>query len=155
MAMPSHPTTGQLISKKVMTRHRLVVDDGSCEDDVSAPLVKHDATMDLSIGIGKIRYTQEPALATVDPPASPLPYRIMGQRTVMGYSKVLVANPGYKGKAPAESSSSTQAQKVERQWPLPDVRSPLGTTEFSESNDDNDKEDEKKGASGELVAALR
>jgi hypothetical protein len=86
---------------------------------------------------------------------SPLPspscYIVSGQRVGVGYGKVLIPNPDYKGKGRTESASSNPTPRVQRRRPPPKIRGPPGMMEFT----DDDMEDEKEELSNELVASLK
>jgi hypothetical protein len=104
---------GALTPRNVIVRHALVVN--SSNDD-ELPLVKHDARVDLDPNSARICYTQEPALAE-SPPHSPPPYTVSGWWMLVGYGKVLILNPVYKGKGHTESISSNPAPRMERHHP--------------------------------------
>jgi hypothetical protein len=60
-----------------------------------------------------------------------------------------IPNPDYKGKGRTESASSNPTLRVQQHRPLPKIRGPPGTMEFT---DDDMKEEEE--LSNELVASL-
>jgi hypothetical protein len=109
---PMRPTMGALTPRKVIVWLALVINSSS-DDDL--PLVKHDTRVDLNPSGAWIRYTQEPALAE-SPPCSPLPYTVSGWWTGVGYGKVLIPNPDYKGKGHIESNSSNPRPRMEQRW---------------------------------------
>jgi hypothetical protein len=108
--MPTSPTTGILTTRKVTTRRQLMIPSSGSNDDLS--LVKHDARFDLNLDGARIHYTQEPALMSDSPPPSLLCYIVSGQRVGVGYNKVLIPNPNYKGKDRTESASSKPTPRV-------------------------------------------
>jgi hypothetical protein len=73
-----------------------------------------------------------------------------GRQTGVGYSKVLIPNPDYKGKGHTESILSNPAPRMERHRP-PIIHAPPGTMEFS---DDDTEEEEEEERSDELVVTL-
>jgi hypothetical protein len=140
---------GILTPRKVTVRRQLVVPSSSRDDDL--PLVKHDAQVDLSPSGARIRYTQVLALVSDSPPLSPPPYIVLGQWVGVGYSKVLIPNPEYKGKGCTESASSNPTPRVQRRRLPPKISGPPRTMEFSNDN----VEEEEEELSNELVASLK
>jgi hypothetical protein len=126
-----------------------VVPSSSNDDDVS--LVKHDALVDLNPRGTRSRYTQEPALMSDSPPPSPPCYIVLGQCVGVGYDKVLIPNPDYKGKGRTESASSNPTPREQRCRHLPKIRGPPEMMEFT----DDDMEEEKDELSIELVVTLK
>jgi hypothetical protein len=110
---PTWPMTGALAPWKVTVRQTLVINSSS---DEGLPLVKHDAQVDPNPSGAQIHYAQKPALAE-SPPRSPSPYTTSGWWTGVGYSKVLIPNPDYKGKGHTESISSNPAPRIEWRHP--------------------------------------
>jgi hypothetical protein len=149
LVTPTRPTTGFLTLRKVTARRQLVAPSSSSDDDLS--LVKHDAQVDLNPGGARIRYTQEPNLMSDSTLASPPRYIVSGQWLGAGYDKVLIPNPDYKGKGHIELASSNLTPWVQRRCPLPKIRGPPGTMEFT----DDDMEEGKEELSNELVASLK
>jgi hypothetical protein len=86
---------------------------------------------------------------------SPLPslpcYIVLGQWVGVGYGKVLIPNPDYKGKGRTESASSNPTPTVQQCHPLPKMCSPSGMMEFTDDN----MEEEKDELSNELMASLK
>jgi hypothetical protein len=148
LVTPTHHTTGILTPRKVTVRRQLVVPSSSRDDDL--PLVKHDAQVDLSPSGARIRYTQELALVSDSPPLSPPPYIVLWQWVGVGYSKVLIPNPEYKGKGCTESASPNPTPRVQRRRLPPKISGPPRTMEFS-----NDNVEEEEELSNELVASLK
>jgi hypothetical protein len=64
---------------------------------------------------------------------------------------VLIPIPEYIGKGRTESASSNMAPRVQRHRPPPKVRGPLGVTDFT----NEDMEEEKEELSDELVASIK
>jgi hypothetical protein len=147
--MPTCPTMGILSQGKVIAQRQLVVSSSNSDDDLS--LVKHDARVDLNPSGTRIRYTQEPALVSGSPLLSPPHNIVLGQWVGVGYDKVLIPNPDYKGKGCTESASSTPTPRVQQRRPPPKIRSPPRTMEFT----DDDMEEEKEELSNELVVHLK
>jgi hypothetical protein len=140
---------GILTPRKVTARRQLMVHSSNNNDDLS--LVKHDARVDLNPGGARIRYTQELALMSDSPPLSPPCYIVLGQRVGAGYNKVLIPNPEYKGNGRTESVSSNLTPRVHRRRPLPKIRGPPETMEFTDDN----MEEEKEELSNKPVASLK
>jgi hypothetical protein len=113
--------------------------------------VKHDARVDLNPNGARIRYTQEPALMLYSPPPSLPPYIVLEKQIGVGYGKVLILNPTYKGKGHAKSASSNPTPRVQWCCPPPKIYALPGMMEFF----NDDVEEEKEELSNELVAALK
>jgi hypothetical protein len=126
-----------------------VVPLSSNDDDL--PLVKHDVQVDLNPDGMRIRYTQEPALMLDSPPSSLPPYMVSGQKFGVGYGKVLIPNPEYKGKGRTELVSSNPTPMVQRRHPPPMICNPPRMMEFT----DDDIEEEKEELPDELMASLK
>jgi hypothetical protein len=124
-----------------------VVWSSSSDDDL--PLVKHDARVDLNPGSAWNRYTQEPALVSGSPPPSLLCYIVSGHWVGVGYGKVLIPNPDYKGKGRTESDSSNLTPRLRRR-PPPKICGPPRMMEFSDN-----EEEEKEELTNELMASLK
>jgi hypothetical protein len=71
----------------------------------------------------------------------------------VGYSKVLIPNPDYKGKGHTESILSNPAPRMERRRP-PIIYAPPRTMEFSD-DDTEEEEEEEEERSDELVVTLK
>jgi hypothetical protein len=109
--MPTRLTMGILTLRKVIVQRQLMVPLSSSDDELS--LVKHDAQVDLNPDGTRIRYTQEPALMSESSPPSPPCYIVSGQWVGVGYGKVLIPNPDYKGKGHTESALSNPTPRVQ------------------------------------------
>jgi hypothetical protein len=77
-------------------------------------------------------------------------YIALGQRVRARYGKVLIPNPGYKGKGHTKSASSNLTPGVQRCHPPPNIHGSPGMMEFT----DDDMEEEEE-LSNELVASLK
>jgi hypothetical protein len=140
---------GILTLRKVIVQRQLMVPLSSSDDELS--LVKHDARVDLNPDGTRIRYTQEPALMSESSLPSPPCYIVSGQWVGVGYDKVLIPNPDYKGKGHTESALSNPTPRVQWCHPPPKICGPPRMMEFT----DDDMELEKEELSDELVASLK
>jgi hypothetical protein len=75
---------------------------------------------------------------------------VLGWQKGVGYSKVLILNPDYKGKGHTESVSSNPAPRMEQHHP-PKIHGPPRTLEFN----DDDTEEAEEECSDELVGTLK
>jgi hypothetical protein len=85
------------------------------------------------------------------PPPSLSPYIVSGQQVGVGYGKVLIPNPAYKGKSLTELASSNPTPRVQQCRVPPKISSPPRMMELSNDN----VEEEKEELSSELVASLK
>jgi hypothetical protein len=108
---PTRPTMGILTPRMVTAQCQLVLPLSSNDDDLS--LVKHDARVDLNPCGVRICYTQELSLISDSPPPCPPCYIVSGQRVRVGYNKLLIPNPNYKGKGHTESASLNPTLRVQ------------------------------------------
>jgi hypothetical protein len=69
----------------------------------------------------------------------------------VGYDKVLIPKPDYKGKGRTESASSDPTPRVQRRHLPPKICGPPGMMEFT----DDDVEEEKEELSNDLVVSLK
>jgi hypothetical protein len=83
------------------------------------------------------------------PPLSQPHYIVSGQRVGVGYGKVLIPNPNYKGKGCTELASSNLTQRCSDVVLLQRFRGLPETMEFT----NDDMELEKEELSNELVAS--
>jgi hypothetical protein len=69
----------------------------------------------------------------------------------VGYNKVLIPNPEYKGKGRTESATSNPTPRVQRRRLPPKISGPPETMELSDDN----MEEEKDELSNELMESLK
>jgi hypothetical protein len=82
---------------------------------------------------------------------SPPCYIVSGQWVGVGYDKVLIPNPDYKGKGHTESALSNLTPMVQQSHSPPKICGSLGMMEFT----DDDMEEEKDELSNEFMMSLK
>jgi hypothetical protein len=85
------------------------------------------------------------------PPSSPPPHIMLGQWIGVGWGKVLISNPEYKGKGHTELTSSNPTPWVQQRRPPPNIRGPPEMMQFTDDN----MEVEEEEHSNELMASLK